>query len=94
MLRQRVLTALIALAALLFPSPRRAAGYALALVVLALPGALALRTASTLDDASTLIIERQAPLGRSSLALLRRLTDRGTTAILSSERYSDQEDRR
>ena len=74
-LRAPGLLLLIALAALLFPSPRRAWGYALSLALVLLPGWLALRTARTLDDAQALIIERQAPLGRSSLALLRRVTD-------------------
>jgi arylsulfatase A-like enzyme len=84
---------LIALAALLFPSPRRLSGYALSLALLLLPGVLAVRTARTLDDALALLIERQAPLGRTSLALLRRLTDRDHDGVSAAYAGGDCNDR-
>jgi choline-sulfatase len=92
-LRAPGLFLLMALAALLYPSPRRVLGYALALALVVLPGVLALRTARALDDASALIIERQAPLGRSSLALLRRLTDRDHDGVSAAYAGGDCNDR-
>jgi arylsulfatase A-like enzyme len=92
-LRAPGLFLLMALAALLFPSPRRGLGYALALAIVVLPGVLALRTARTLDDALALTIERQAPLGRGALALLRRLTDRDHDGVSAAFAGGDCNDR-
>jgi arylsulfatase A-like enzyme len=92
-LRAPGLCLLIALAALVFPSPRRARGYALTLGLLLLPGVLALRTARALDDEVALSVERQAPLGRSSLALLRRLTDRDRDGVSAAYAGGDCNDR-
>jgi arylsulfatase A-like enzyme len=77
-LRAPGLLLLLALAAFLLPSPRSALGYGLAAAVALGPLGLTRAAArgTTLDEAAALAIERQAPLGRSALALLRKLSDR------------------
>ena len=77
-LRAPGLLLLIALGALLLPSPRRGLGFALSAALVLAPLGLTLQAArgATLNEASALAIERQAPLGRSALGLLRKLTDR------------------
>jgi choline-sulfatase len=77
-LRAPGLVLLMALGALLWPSPKRAVSLALSLLCAFAPLALTRQAArgSTLPEAAALAIERQAPLGRVALGLLRRLTDR------------------
>lgn len=94
-LRAPGLLGMIALGALFFPSPRRwATALGLLLVALA-PGALTLRAAhgASLSERGALAIERQAPLGRVSLALLRKLTDRDRDGVSALFQGGDCDDR-
>lgn len=85
----------MAAGALLLPSPRR---------LLPLLGSLGLALAplsltyfagrgATLDERAALAIERQAPLSRISLALLRRLTDRDHDGVSAAFAGGDCNDR-
>lgn len=92
-LRAPGLLLLVALGGLLLPSPRRGASWALSLGLVVGSAVAARHTAGTLDDALALSIERQAPLGRSSLALLRRLSDRDHDGVSAAYAGGDCDDR-
>jgi arylsulfatase A-like enzyme len=92
-LRAPGLLLVIALGALLFPSPRR-------LVPALLLGGLALaslgltwRTAASLTEYEALAIERAAPLSRTALMLLRRLSDRDHDGVSAAFAGGDCDDR-
>jgi choline-sulfatase len=95
-LRAPGLLLLMALGALVWPSPRRAGGFALALSCLIAPALLTWQAArgATLPEQAALAIERQAPLGRVALGLLRRLTDRdhdGVSALFAGGDCDDHD---
>ena len=94
-LRAPGLLLLMAIGALLVPSARAAWAYGLALLALLVPGALTLQAArgATLSESATLAIERQAPLGRTALALLRRLSDRDHDGVSAAFAGGDCDDR-
>jgi len=94
-LRAPGLLLLMAVGSLLVPSARAAWGYALALAALLAPAALTLQAAkgATLSEPVTLAIERQAPLGRVALALLRRLSDRDHDGVSAAFAGGDCDDR-
>jgi arylsulfatase A-like enzyme len=92
-LRAPGLLLLIALGALLVPSPRQA-GAAVALLGLGLaPALLTWRTAGGLDEPAALAIERSAPLSRGALGLLRRLSDRDRDGVSAAFAGGDCNDR-
>lgn len=94
-LRAPGLLLLMAVGALLVPSARAAWGYALSLAALLAPAALTLKAAqgATLSEPATLAIERQAPLGRMALAVLRRLSDRDHDGVSAAFAGGDCDDR-
>ncbi|HYP88498.1 MAG TPA: sulfatase [Polyangiaceae bacterium] len=93
-LRAPGLLLLLALGALLVPSPRRAAAVALSLLVTLAPGLFTWRAArgATLSEAAALAIERQAPLSRVALGLLRKLTDRDHDGVSAAFQGGDCDD--
>ena len=93
-LRAPGLLSLMAAGAWLMPSARAARGYALALLFLLAPGFLTWQAArgATLTEPVTLAIERQAPLGRVALALLRRLSDRDHDGVSAAFAGGDCDD--
>jgi arylsulfatase A-like enzyme len=82
-LRAPGLLLLVAISALLFPSPRRLATALSALVVAVLPLVFTVQ-ARAIDESSALAIERQAPLARGALGLLRKLSDRDHDGVSGS----------
>ncbi len=95
-LRAPGLLLLLAAGGLLWPKPRRATGWGLAVVAIVAPVFLTLAAArgTTLGEPAALAIERQAPLGRVALALWRKLTDRdhdGVSAAFAGGDCNDQD---
>jgi arylsulfatase A-like enzyme len=84
-----------AVLALLVPSPRRFSGaLALSFLVLAPIGlTYAAGRGMTLDEQRALTIERTAPLGRVTLALLRKLSDRDHDGVSAAFAGGDCNDR-
>ena len=93
-LRAPGLLLMMAAGALLLPSPRGLLGFSLAAALLLGPGWLTWQAArgATLDEPAALAIERQAPLGRIALALLRRLTDRDHDGVSGAFAGGDCDD--
>jgi arylsulfatase A-like enzyme len=93
-LRAPGLLLLIALAALLGPSPRKTGALGVALLLSVAPAALTWQAArgATLSERSALAIERQAPLGRVALGLLRKLTDRDHDGVSAAFQGGDCDD--
>jgi choline-sulfatase len=75
-LRAPSLLLLFLLGASCLPSPRRLPSVVAALLLPLSSGLCTLWAARSLEPAEALAVERQAPLGRSALALLRRVSDR------------------
>jgi arylsulfatase A-like enzyme len=94
-LRAPGLVSLIALGALLCPSPRGPWAALSALLVALAPFALTARAAhgASLSEGAALSIERQAPLSRISLGLLRKLTDRDHDGVSALFQGGDCDDR-
>lgn len=84
----------MAVGAWLLPSARAVGGYALSVAAVLAPGVLTLQAAkgATLSEPATLAIERQAPLGRVALAVLRRLTDRDHDGVSAAFAGGDCDD--
>ncbi len=74
-LRAPALLLLALLGALVWPSPRRAPLSLVLALVSILPLGLTLAMSRSLSEETALAVERQAPLGRVALGLLRRLSD-------------------
>ncbi|HYQ14878.1 MAG TPA: sulfatase, partial [Polyangiaceae bacterium] len=93
-LRAPGLLLLLALGALLLPSPRRAWSVALGLLVAVAPGFFTWRAArgASLSEAGALAIERQAPLSRIALGLLRKLSDRDHDGVSAAFQGGDCDD--
>ncbi len=92
-LRAPALLSLMALGALLTPSPRRRAMLALSLAFVGGGVALTVFTGRSLTEQAALSIERQAPLGRIALAVLRRATDRDHDGVSAAFAGGDCNDR-
>jgi choline-sulfatase len=94
-LRAPGLLALVALAALLVPSPRRWPGLLLAGLIALAPLGLTVAVArgTLLGEAAALGVERAAPLGRIALALLRKLSDRDHDGVSAAFAGGDCDDR-
>ena len=93
-LRAPGLLLLLAAGGLLWPSPRRPVGWGVAIVAILAPLLLTRAAArgTTLGEASALAIERQAPLGRTALALLRKLSDRDHDGVSAAFAGGDCDD--
>lgn len=93
-LRAPGLLSLIALGALLCPSPRARWPALSALLVALAPLALTVRAAhgASLSEGGALSIERQAPLSRISLGLLRRISDRDRDGVSALFQGGDCDD--
>lgn len=93
-LRAPGLLLVLALSALLWPSPRRLGGILLSLLCVAAPELLTWQAArgATLPETTALAIERQAPLGRVALAVLRRLSDRDHDGVSAAFAGGDCDD--
>ncbi len=92
-LRAPGLVLLIALGALLVPSPRTVLT-AVAFVALAIaPAGLTALAARSLPESLALSIERQAPLSRIALALLRKVSDRDRDGVSAAFGGGDCNDR-
>ena len=93
-LRAPGLLLLMALGSLLVKSPRTLAGFALSAAVVLAPGWLTAQAAhgATLSEPVALAIERQAPLGRVALGLLRRLSDRDHDGVSAAFAGGDCDD--
>jgi arylsulfatase A-like enzyme len=93
-LRAPGLLLLIALGALLAPSPRRALTLALASFFSVAPAALTWQAArgASLTERAALAIERQAPLSRIALGLLRKLSDRDHDGVSAAFQGGDCDD--
>ncbi len=93
-LRAPGLLLLMAVGGLLLPSARAGWSYALLLVVSLAPAFFTLAAArgSTLTEPVALAIERQAPLGRTALALLRKLSDRDRDGVSAAFAGGDCDD--
>jgi choline-sulfatase len=92
-LRAPGLLLIVALVGTLLPSPRRwwpRACYASAAL---LPVLLTLALSRSLSDTAALAIERQAPLARIALALLRKVTDRDHDGVSAAFAGGDCNDR-
>jgi arylsulfatase A-like enzyme len=92
-LRAPGLLLLVALGGLLLPSPRRSHALVAALVLLLAPFYFTRAAARSLDEPSALAIERQAPLGRLALGLLRRVSDRDHDGVSAAFAGGDCNDR-
>jgi choline-sulfatase len=94
-LRAPGLLLLMALGALLAPSPRRLWTLAVAPLISLAPLLLTLGAArgTSLSERAALAVERQAPLGRVSLGLLRKLTDRDHDGVSALFQGGDCDDR-
>jgi choline-sulfatase len=92
-LRAPGLLLLVAAGAALMPTPRRALTAALAAALAASPLWLTLVAGRALGDDAALAIERRAPLGRISLALLRQATDRDRDGVSAAFAGGDCDDR-
>ncbi len=93
-LRAPGLLLLLAAGGLLWPKPRRAAGWVVALAMVIAPFFFTLGAArgTLLSESTALAIERQAPLGRVALALLRKLTDRDHDGVSAAFAGGDCDD--
>jgi arylsulfatase A-like enzyme len=93
-LRAPGLLLLMAVGALLLPSARSITSYVACLAVVVAPAWMTLQAArgTTLNEQTTLAIERQAPLGRVALALLRRLSDRDHDGVSAAFAGGDCDD--
>jgi choline-sulfatase len=93
-LRAPGLLLLLAAGGLLWPKPRRGAAWGLAALAIVAPSFLTLAAArgTTLGEPAALAIERQAPLGRVALALLRKLTDRDHDGVSAAFAGGDCDD--
>lgn len=93
-LRAPGLLLLMACGGLLLPRPRAVASYAACAALLVGPGLLTLQAArgTTLNESAALAIERQAPLGRVALGLLRRLSDRDHDGVSAAFAGGDCDD--
>jgi len=97
-LRAPGLLLLMAIGGLLVKSPRTLAGFVLSGAVLLAPRLAQRRAArgATLGEPAALAIERQAPLGRIALGLLRKLSDRdhdGVSAAFAGGDCDDHDER-
>jgi arylsulfatase A-like enzyme len=93
-LRAPGLLLLLALGALLGPSPRRPLTLALALLLSVAPALLTWQAArgASLTDRAALSIERHAPLSRLALGLLRKLSDRDHDGVSAAFQGGDCDD--
>jgi arylsulfatase A-like enzyme len=93
-LRAPGLLVIMALGGLLLPSPRRVPSFAAMLLFSLAPGLLTLGAAQgkSLTEPVALAIERQAPLGRIALGLLRKLSDRDHDGVSAAFAGGDCDD--
>ncbi|HXK20547.1 MAG TPA: hypothetical protein VNG33_22205, partial [Polyangiaceae bacterium] len=93
-LRAPGLLLLMALVALLWPSPRRGAGFMLSLSCVVAPAWLTWQAArgATLPEPTLLAIERHAPLARVALGVLRKLADRDHDGVSAAFAGGDCDD--